>query len=238
MNTYVLVHGGWVGGWFWQRVARLMRGAGHEVYTPTLTGLGERAHLAGPEVGLKTHAEDVLGVLRYEDLSDVILVGHSSGGAVITQAAEGAARRLAHLVYFDAFVPADGESLADLLGPQMMAGFEELARTRGDGWRLPFPFPLEAIGVTEERDAAWVVPKLADQPLKTATEPVRLTSAEARAIPRTFVYCSERPMGLFDAPAARARAGEGGWRYRELAAPHAAIITEPRKVAEALLEIS
>ena len=134
MATFVLVHGAWAGGWYWKRVRPLLTAAGHDVFTPTLTGLGERAHLATPDIGLETHIRDVLGVLTYEDLSDVVLVGHSCGGIVITGVAERAPGRLAHLVYLDAYVPADGQSFLDLLvSPERAAMFREQARTEGDG---------------------------------------------------------------------------------------------------------
>jgi pimeloyl-ACP methyl ester carboxylesterase len=115
MATYVLIHGGWHGGWCWARVAPILRAAGHDVYAPSLTGLGDRVHLLSPSVRLETHIEDVLGVLSYEDLRDVVLVGHSYGGMVITGVADRAADRVSHLVYLDAFVPRDGECLLDLL---------------------------------------------------------------------------------------------------------------------------
>jgi pimeloyl-ACP methyl ester carboxylesterase len=118
MTTFVLVHGGWHGGWCWRRVAPLLRAAGHEVHTPTLSGLGERAHLAGPDTGLATHVEDVVARLEMEDLHDVVLVGHSSGGAIITGVAQRAAECLAALVYLDAFMPRPGESVLDLLRPE------------------------------------------------------------------------------------------------------------------------
>src|SRR6266498_5853186 len=111
MATYVLLHAGWAGGWQWRAVAQRLRMEGHEVYTPTFTGLGERVHLASSEVGLETHIQDILGVLTYEDLHDVILVGHSYSGMVSTAVAERVPERLAHLVYVDAFVPQDGQSL-------------------------------------------------------------------------------------------------------------------------------
>src|SRR5689334_15631432 len=124
MANYLLVHGAWHGGWCWRRVVPLLRAAGHEVFTPTLTGLGERVHLLTRDVGLDTHAQDVIGVLEYEDLRDVVLVGHSYGGMVITAVAERAAERLAHLVYLDAFVPRDGQSQMDLLGPSSSRCFK------------------------------------------------------------------------------------------------------------------
>src|SRR5713226_3159825 len=108
MTTFLLAHGGWVGGWYWGRVTPLLGAAGHRVFTPTLTGCGERAHLINPAIDLDTHIEDVVNVIQYEDLRDVVLVGHSYGGMVITGVAEHVAERLAHLCYLDAFVPEDG----------------------------------------------------------------------------------------------------------------------------------
>src|SRR4029450_13175141 len=139
MTTYLLVHGGWVGGWIWNRVAPILRKAGHDVFTPTLTGLGERAHLANPDIDLATHIQDVVSVLEFEDLKRVVLVGHSYGGMVITGVAERTAERLNHLVYLDAFVPRDGQSVADLVSPELAASFEEGVRLSGDGWRIPPP---------------------------------------------------------------------------------------------------
>ncbi len=154
MAIFVLVHGAWHGGWCWQRVARLLRAAGHDVYTPTLTGLGERAHLLSPAIGLDTHIKDILGVLFYEDLRDVVLVGHSYAGMVITGVAEQTAKRLRHLVYLDAFVPWEGQSLLDLMGETEALIVRERAARDGDGWCVP-PLPLEAFGVTKPADLAW-----------------------------------------------------------------------------------
>src|SRR5688572_12471656 len=111
MATFVLVHGGWDGGWAWRSVAKDLQAAGHEVFTPTLTGSGERVHLASPEIGLDTHIQDIVNVLRFENLSDVLLVGHSYGGMVITGVAEQMPERIDQLIYLDAFAPRDGESL-------------------------------------------------------------------------------------------------------------------------------
>lgn len=137
MATFVLVPGAWYGGWGWQRVAPRLRAAGHEVYTPTLTGLGERAHLLTPEIGVQTHVQDLLGVLEYEDLSAVTLVAHTYGAMIATAAAERAAHRLTQLAFIDGLVPADGQSLLELLGPRSTAFWQEQARRYGDGWKLP-----------------------------------------------------------------------------------------------------
>jgi pimeloyl-ACP methyl ester carboxylesterase len=234
MATYLLIHGAWHGGWCWRRVVPLLRAAGHEAFTPTLTGLGERAHLLTRDVGLDTHAQDVVGVLEYEDLRDVVLVGHSYGGMVITAVAERAAERVAHLVYLDAFVPRDGQSLVDLLGPDMLAVVTEQARSQGEGWKLP-AFPAEHLGVAKEQDLAWVRSKLELHPFKTMLDKVRLANPDAAKIARTYIYCSQPAMGPFGQFAERARA-EAGWRYREIATGHDAMVTEPERLSELLME--
>lgn len=236
MTTYLLVHGAWHGGWCWQRVARRLRAAGHEVFAPTLTGLGERAHLLNPQIDLDTHVLDVLGVLKYEDLRDVVLVGHSYAGLVIASVADQAAERLAQMVYLDAFVPQDGQSMADLVGPNFLSVFQEGVQVAGDGWRLP-PLPLDAMGYTAEEDVRWVAPKLVDHPFKAVLQPVRLENRAAAAnLPCTFIYCNNQPIGPFDQFAERAQTER--WRYHELAAGHFPMVTAPQQTADLLLEIA
>jgi len=236
MTSYLLVHGAWHGGWCWRRVARLLRAAGHEVFTPTLTGLGERAHLINANIGLDTHVQDVLGALEYEDLRDVLLVGHSYGGMVIAGVAEKAAERLAHLVYLDAFVPGDGQSLVDFQPPEVLAMFLEKTRTEGDGYKLP-SFPAEDFGITNKDDLAWVRPRLTPHPLKTKLDKVRLTNPKAADIPRTYIYCNNPAIGPFTQFADRLR-NDKTWHYRELATGHDAMITEPQKLAALLLGLA
>ena len=234
MTTYVLVHGAWHGGWCWKKVTPLLRAAGHEVYTPTLTGLGERAHLLTREVGLDTHVEDIVNVLTYEDLRDVVLVGHSYAGMVVAGIAERVAERLAHLVYLDAFVPWEGQSLLELTGPTEGPAVRERAEREGDGWGVP-PLPLEAFGVVDAGDLAWARPRLGLQPLKTFEQPMPQTDPAAAALPRTFIHCSA--WAGFTAYADRART-EPGWRVRELATGHDAMITAPEDLAQLLLNLA
>jgi pimeloyl-ACP methyl ester carboxylesterase len=234
MATYVLVHGAWHGGWCWQRVASLLRRAGHDVFTPTLTGLGERSHLASPEVDLNTHVKDILGVLEYEDLRDVILVGHSYGGMVITGVADKAGDRLAHIVYLDAFVPQDGQSVFSLLPPEAVSQFRQLAKDKGEGWRL-LPLPMERLGVTREADVHWVTSKLVLHPVKTFEQPLRLTNPAAAPSRRTYIFCTAPRIGGFEQFAKKVRA-DPGWRFHEFATGHDAMVTEPRKLADLLLE--
>jgi len=234
MTTYVLVHGAWHGGWCWQRVAPLLRAAGQAVYAPTLTGLGERAHLLSPEVGLDTHVQDIVNVLTYEDLHTVVLVGHSYGGMVISGVAEQAAARLAQLVYLDAFVPWEGQAQLELVDQEFAAALRAQAAREGDGWRLP-PIPLEVFGVTEAADLAWARPRLGMQPLKTLEQPVPQTNPAAAALPRTYIHCTG--WDGFAVPAEHARRA-AGWHVRELASGHDAMITAPQALAELLLKLT
>jgi pimeloyl-ACP methyl ester carboxylesterase len=141
VTTFVVAHGAWSSAWAWKKMRPLLRGAGHELWTPTYTGLGERAHLASPAVDLDTHIADVIGVLDMEDLRDIVLIGHSYGGMVATGVMDRARDRIAQVVYLDAFVPRDGQCLLDLQAAEVRDRMRELARTSGEGWRLP-PNPM------------------------------------------------------------------------------------------------
>jgi len=228
------VHGGWHGGWCWRSVAPVLLAADHSVYTPTLTGLGERAHLLAPSVDLQTHVQDIVGVLEYEDLTSVVLVGHSYGGKVITGVADRAPQRVAQLVYLDAFIPEAGKSALDLLTPQRSAQFRQQAQLEGDGWRIPSP-PPELYGVVEPADLEWVRPRLGPQPLATLDQPFAVSGPPAPHIARSYVACIEFPG--FRPFAERVRA-DPSWRYREIASGHDAMVTRPGELAAILLELT
>jgi len=153
-TTYLPVHGAWHGSWCWKRVRNKLRAAGHQVFTPTLTGLGERSHFNSAAVSLSTHIADVVNLIRWEGLSDVILCGHSYGGNVITGVADQIPEGIPTLVYLDAFVPENGECLFDLPAPEHAQLIPVQAQTAGDGWTVP-PVPAERFNVNL-RDAAWV----------------------------------------------------------------------------------
>lgn len=230
----VLVHGAWHGGWGWKRLLPLLRRAGHDVFAPTLTGLGERRHLASPRIDLETHIADVRGVLESEELDGVLLLGHSYGGMVITGVADRAPERVARLVYLDAFVPEDGKSLMDYVVPERGARFRE------EGERTGFvtPPPPSLWGVTDPADAAWSARHDAPQPFATMHQPLRLRNAAALArIPKAFLYCSSPATGSFDQFAARYRK-DPGWRFHELATGHDAMVLVPEKLARILLELA
>lgn len=195
MSTYLLVHGAFHGGWVWQRVTPLLEAAGHRVLAPSLIGLGERAPLLGPDVGLDTHVDDLAELVVAEDLREVILVGHSYAGIVVTALADRLPRRIAHLVYVDTFVPRDGESVADIM-PQMVAAFAAAAEATGEGWRVPpvtEPMGDGGLnGVTEEPDLSWLASMLTAQSLKTFQQPLTLRNPDELAlIPVTHIHCSE-----------------------------------------------
>ncbi|MGZ3359941.1 MAG: alpha/beta fold hydrolase [Xanthobacteraceae bacterium] len=143
MAVFVVAHGAWSAAWAWKKMRPLLRADGHELWTPTYTGLGERAHLASPAIDLDTHIADVIGMLEMEDLRDVVLIAHSYGGMVATGVADRVRERIAQLVYLDAFVPRDGQNLFDLQPVEARTRMRELARTDGEGWRLP-PTPMPA----------------------------------------------------------------------------------------------
>ena len=232
-TTFVLIHGAWHGGWCWKKLTPLLKHAGHEVFTPTLTGLGERAHLLTPQIGLDTHIADIIAVLDYEDLRNVILVGHSYGGMVITGVAELAAHRLSHLVYLDAFIPLDGQALLDTR-PDHGAPVRKFAAESGDGWKVPVG--KATFGVTDEADVQWMVTRMTPHPLRSFVEPVRLTNAAALALPRSYILCRQDKPSLFDSHAQRAR--REGWGYFELPTGHDAMITAPEALGSILLEVA
>ncbi|HEV2124362.1 MAG TPA: alpha/beta fold hydrolase [Chloroflexota bacterium] len=237
MATYVLVHGAWGGGYLWKRVATLLRASGHEVYTPTLTGLGERAHLASRSIDLEMHLQDVLNVLVYEDLFDVVLVGHSYGGMVVTGVADRTPERLARLVYVDAFVPENGQALLDLVPPAEREGMMTAARDRGDGWQVP-PHPRRASeeigpGGASLEEQRTLLGRRLPHPLATFTQPLRLTAA-ATHLPRVYAYCRAK-----SAPDAFGRFSERfrddpAWGYAELPTDHFPMLTMPRELMELL----
>lgn len=236
-TTFVLVHGAFHGGWCWKRVARVLRGSGHEVYTPTLTGLGERKHLRNRDVGLDTHVEDIVNLLDFEDLTDVTLVGHSYGGAVISGVASRSRERLAHLVYLDGNIPANGQSVFDTYHPDLVKLLRELASAQGDGWLIPPASLTGLMGVTGEEDQAWLERNLTPQPLLTLTQPAICPCLPSGYPPRTYVYCTNGPTAPYFRPYAEQAKAEG-WHYRELPTGHDAMITMPGQVAELLVEAS
>jgi pimeloyl-ACP methyl ester carboxylesterase len=230
MATFVLVHGAWQGGWCWRFVRSLLRRAGHDVFAPSLTGLGERKHLARPDIDLDTHIEDIVSLLEMEDLSDVVLVGHSYGGMVITGAADRAHARIKRLVYLDAFVPDNGKCTLDYVVP------ERAARMREEGEKVGTvtPPPLALWGLTKSEHIDFVKPREVRHPYRTMSQPIRISNSERlKKLAKTFVYCSSPATGSFDQFAAKYRS-DPAWKFFELKTGHDAMILMPEQVAEIL----
>ncbi len=247
MATFVLVHGAWGGGWVWKRVAPLLRAQGHEVFTPTLTGLGERVHLARPEVNLDTHIQDIVNLLQYEDLEGIVLVGWSYGGLVVTGVLDAVPERLAHVVHLDAEVPRDGESEFDISGAEFRDEMERNAKAFGDGWKasLGNEDTYEAFisqWLPDERTRRWCAAKFASngQPIETFRQPIRLTNPAAARIPRTFIRCpvnGEVWADIYDPMVERLRK-DSRWQVVEIASNHLAPVAAPDLVAHAFLAVS
>lgn len=234
MATFVLIHGGIQGGWVWKRVIALLRAAGHEAYAPTLTGCGERAHLLTRDVGLETHVQDVLNVFEYEDLRDVILVGHSYGGTVVTVVADRAPDRIAHLVIVDGSQPLPGQSMLGSWDTDDPGAAEELDRyvqATGDGW-LVVPMDPREFGIADEDDIRWLEKMDTPHPYKSFQDPAHYDLARVNSIPQTVIVCIGDQQ-----PPPEPRAWTKGKRFRTIASRHAVNVIAPKELTELLLEV-
>ena len=231
--TLLVCHGAWSAGWAWKKMHPRMSAAGRRLVTPTYTGLGEREHLANPSIDLETHIQDILNVIKYEDLRDVVLIGHSYGGMVATGVADRARDRISQLIYLDAFVPKDGQSLLDLNEPARQP-MQELAKT-GDGWRVPpNPTPPD----TPQDDVEWLTERRVLMPIKCFEMPLKLRGGElALALARSYIYATRiTPADTFG-PFARRAKSEPGWRYYEIDASHSPHVTTPETLMALLQKI-
>jgi pimeloyl-ACP methyl ester carboxylesterase len=230
MTTFVLVHGAWHGGWCYKRVARLLRQAGHEVYAPTLTGLGERAHLMNRTIDLNTHVQDIIGVIRCEELSDVVLCGHSYGGMVISGVAEHTAAKIRSLVYLDAFVPENGKCLFDYQPAEVSARMRADAAQNGEGYKIT-PIPAARFAVNE-KDAAWVDAMCVKQPLATFEQKVALSDRQWPK--RVYILAAGWGPSPFQQFAARFK-DDRSWQFVSIACGHDVMVDRPQELAAALI---
>ena len=234
MSTYVLVHGAWHGSWCWKRVRRILRERGHDVFTPTLTGVGERSHLLSPQVTLDTHIADVFNLIHWEELEDVVLCGHSYGGCVISGAADRISERIGALVYIDAFVLENGQCLHDTLTPEMRNEQLEGARRTGDGWKVP-PIPAEVFNVNP-KDRDWVQRQCTRQPLATFQQPITLTGPIRQIENVSFILANGWSASPF--PQFYEMAKAHGWKTSTIACGHDVMLDRPEELAEMLLAVS
>jgi pimeloyl-ACP methyl ester carboxylesterase len=234
MSTYVLVHGAWHGGWCWKRVRRALQAAGHAVFTPTLTGVADRSHLLSPQVNLETHITDVVNLIQWEELSDVVLCGHSYGGCVISGVADRIADRIGALVYLDAFVLENGQSLHDVLPPAMRDAQLEQALKTGDGWKLP-PIPAEVFQVNAQ-DRDWMNRQCTLQPLATFQQRLHLTGEIARIENVTYILATGWAPSPF--PPFYDQAKAKGWRTVGMECGHDVMLDRPEDLTRELLATS
>jgi pimeloyl-ACP methyl ester carboxylesterase len=232
---FVLVHGGRHGGWAWRQVATRLRRAGHDLYTPTLTGLGERAHLLRPDIGLDTHVSDLVGVFEFEDLRDAVLVAHSYGGMPVAGAMERIADRVRCVVWLDAHKPKPGESVFDLIGPERAERMKAMAAADGEGWFIPTS-DASWWGLTDPDQITWVNSKTTPQPVKTYTDKSGATD-RAWSHPGTVIECRPSRLPELDLARQRARAEtDPRFRHRVLDACHEPMITHPDELTRMLAE--
>ena len=230
-TTFLVCHGAWSAGWAWKKMHPLMAAGGHRLVTPTYTGLGERVHLANRSIDLETHIQDILNVIKYEDLHEIVLVGHSYGGMVATGVADRARESVRQLVYVDAFVPGDGQSLLDL---------NEVARPRmqelknsGDGWRVP---PNPTPSDTPQADLAWLSERRVDMPIKCFETGLKLHGG-ALTLPRSYIYATRiTPADTFG-PFAKMAKADPAWGYHEIDASHSPNVTAPEALTALLQKI-
>ncbi len=230
MATFVLVHGAWAGSIVWKPIEERLRKAGHEVLRPTLTGLGERKHLARHEVDLNTHIKDVLGVIDYEDLNEFVLVGHSYGGMVVTGVADKIPDKIMSLVYLDAFVPENGQSLSSLV-PQ---GGPAPALQSGSDWEVA-PLPPEAFGPVSAERRAFFEAKTSPQPAGTLIQGVTLTGGIDRIKRKTYIYCNVPAPTTFTQFYEKLK-GKPGWVVHTLPCTHMAQNDMPNELTEMLFQ--
>ena len=246
MTTYVLVGGAWLGGWCWKPVARRLRDAGHDAYPATLTGLGEREHLASPGVDLETHITDVVNLMEYEDLHDVVLLGHSYAGLVVTGAADRVPERVSKLVYLDTAPLPDGTSLIETFPPEVRERVQGQVEGLGEGWRWPMPPREELAGFgslegVDEVLLGLLYARGTPQPFGTYTRPLRLTNPARETLPKLGIVCSfplaqVREMMASGHPLAGELSGPN-WRFAELPTGHWPMFSRPEDLAELLLDL-
>jgi pimeloyl-ACP methyl ester carboxylesterase len=232
----LLVHGAWAGAWSWRDAARLLRKKGFDVYAPTLTGIAERSHVPPQNVSLSTHIADVAGLMRYEELRDVLIVGHSYGGMVITGAADREPGRVMGMVYLDAFLPESGQALWDIAGPERVQAQREVALAHDGGHSVPRPASNPPLA--PEFAAKWA-PLFTPQPIRTMSEPwVSVREPQARTWPqRHYILCAAYKNSPFHRLHAQVR-GQEGWDVSEFDAPHDVVRTDPELVAGRIADIA
>jgi len=232
-KTFVLVHGAWHGGWCWRRVADRLEKQGHKVYAPTMTGLGERSHLLDGKINLATHVTDIVNVIKWEGLKDVVLIGHSYGGMIISGVAEQVPDAIGSIVFLDAFVPESGDSLAQKASQPVREAIAALA-PKGEIAMKPVP---AAVFRVNEQDRVWVDGKCTPHPLATLTDKITLTGAREKIAKKAYIRAKGYPSVPFDGYQERLKS-DAAWRVYELPCGHDAMVDLPDRLSEILVEVA
>ena len=232
-KTFVLVHGSWHGGWCWRRVSDLLEKNGHKVYTPTLTGLGERSHLMSGLITLDTHITDVANVIKWENLDNIVLVGHSYAGFVVSGVAEKALPSISSIVFLDAFLPDNGQRVVDLAPPELKANALKAAERNEVGRPVP---PAKTFHVNE-KDEAWVDSKMTPQPTFVSLQPIALTGARDKIAKKTYIRATSSPSPLFDVYFEKLKS-DPSWRTYAVPSGHDVMVDMPERLSEILVEVS
>jgi pimeloyl-ACP methyl ester carboxylesterase len=235
VQTAVLVHGGFHGGWCWAKVRRGLEARGWTVYAPSLTGLADRSHLASPDVTLETHIRDIAALIEFERLDDIVLCGHSAGGMVVTAVADRMPERISHLIYLDATVPETGQSLLDVMsGSPVVQGFREVAATQGRGGLVPPDlFTAAQYGVEDPTDQAWVDRSMTSHPERAFSDPVTLTGRVNDVPRRTYIRCSRFPIAYGDATVSRFEQSPD-WHTERWDIGHDAMVIDPDRLVNVI----
>jgi pimeloyl-ACP methyl ester carboxylesterase len=230
-KTYVLVHGAWHGGWCWSKVAAILRGRGHTVITPTQTGLGERSHLLSKSITLDTFVDDIVNVLKFEDLKDVILVGHSFGGNAVSGTADRVPERIKQLVYLDAAMLENGQSVFSMLPASIVEARKKAAQESSGGVSIPAP-PGAAFGIADASLAKWLEARLTPHPLGTYDSPLNLKNKVTNGLPAVYISCTDPAYGPLEA--SKNWVKKNGMKMVEIKTGHDAMVTLPDRLGDML----
>jgi len=239
--TFLLIHGTWHGGWVWKYVRQHLEDQGHRVFTPTLTGCGEREHLSSPDVGLDTHIQDIVNVIEYENLRDIFISAHSFSGVAMTGAVDRLRDRITHVNFFDALVPREGRMSAVERDPDggLPEYFLERRKNFPDGYKMVFEadYPLEMLLPVQHPRAGWVRSKLSTHPARTWTDTLTLANGGWEGLPRSYIHCVGQEFAKSSEKMIGPARGEG-WNFIELEIPRNGMVTDPEPVARTFLRLA
>lgn len=235
MAIFLFIHGAFYGGWCWKKVKTILENKGHRVYTPTLSGLGERSHLNHSLITVDTHIQDIKNVILFEDLKDIIIIGHSYGGLIITGIASVMPERIKQLIYLDALVPNDGDSLLSLVDDETAQFFVSQAREKGFGWLVP-SLVITKDYFSDPGDVKWCSSRVMPQTLLSFSQEVTFSEKVVYNLSSLFIFCSQNPHPTLIKM--KERANQRGWKYFEIESNHFPMIEHPEKLSNLLIEIT